>query len=204
MLCWTEVFVKAKESFCGFKEREYSPVVRDETGKILKEIVEKFKPKKILEIGTFIGYSACLMLESSKDCFLTTVEKDEKNVQFAVKNISEMGFEGRFEIVNCDAMEFLKNLKETEIYDLIFLDGPKGQYIKYLPYLEKALKVGGVLVADDILFYGLVNSTGRIEHKHRTIVNNLRKFVAEITNKKEFQTEILEIEDGISISIKKY
>jgi predicted O-methyltransferase YrrM len=190
-----------KEEFQGFESHEYRPIVRDESIEFLQSVIKKHRPKRILEVGTFIGYSASIMLESDAENFVVTLEKDCDNAQNAVKNLTKLGYGGRFEVINCDAYDFLTG-HSVEQFDFIFLDGPKGQYIKYLPYLKNILRTGGILLADDILFYGLVNSTEHIEHKHRTIVNNLRKFIDAITHDDALETQILSIGNGMSVSKK--
>ena len=192
--------MKDKTEFLGYEEHEYNPIIRKKTLELLKELLIKHNPKYILEIGTFIGYSTAVMLETCQDAFVTTVEKDEKNFAFAVQNLTDLGFDGRFQVVNKDAFEFLQKTNKT--YDFIFLDGPKGQYIKYLPIIKKLLRKGGFLVADDVLFYGMVNSSDTIKHKHRSIVNNLRKFLDALKNDDDFKTVVYEFEDGVSVSEK--
>lgn len=194
--------MKSKEEFEGFGDHEYRPIARDKSIEVLEGLIKKNRPKKILEIGTFIGYSASVMLEADKDNFVCTIEKDEKNAKDAVKNLTELGFAGRFEVVCADAMDFLMT-HQDEKYDFIFLDGPKGQYIRYLPYLKKMMNKGAVLLADDILFYGLVRSNEKIDHKHRALVNNLRKFISAIENDDELETVIYDFANGMSESRKK-
>lgn len=191
-----------KEDFVGFESHEYRPIIRSQSMKILQQLVKERKPKNILEIGTFIGYSASVMLDANKDAYLISLEKDKQNAVDAIKNLKEQGFTGRFEVVNCDAFDYLQENSLNQ-FDLIFLDGPKGQYYKYFPYLKKMLKSGGVLVADDVLFYGLVESKEKIEHKHRSLVNNLRKFLALLNDDNEFETVVHHIDNGMSVSIKK-
>lgn len=191
-----------KEKLVGLDKHDYAPMLREESAKLLLEILQEKQPKKVLEIGTFLGYSAALILQTCPNCQLTTIEKSEENAADAKENLKNLGFEARCEVVCCDAMDYLEQTK-NQTFDLIFLDGPKGQYHKYLPYLKKMLKSGGVLIADDILFYGYVKSQEKIEHKHRSIVNNLRKFLGQITTDKDFETKIYEIEDGVSVSVKK-
>lgn len=189
-----------KTDFLGYQEHEYNPIVRKQTEQLLIDLIKKHKPHNILEIGTFIGYSSAVMMETDKDCFVTTIEKDKTNFQFAVQNLENLGFKGRFNAVNEDAYEFLLNSQQK--FDFIFLDGPKGQYIKYLPLLKKLLNLGGILMADDVLFYGLVNSNEKIKHKHRSIVNNLRKFLDAIKNDTDFKTVIYDFEDGVCVGEK--
>ncbi|MGN1200970.1 MAG: O-methyltransferase [Candidatus Caccovivens sp.] len=190
--------MKEKEELVGFADKKYRPIIREHSREILLDLVKEIQPKRVLEIGTFIGYSACAMLEAGAK-YVVTIEIDEKNAHDARENLQK--YHGQFEVKNCDAMEYLKVAEDK--FDLIFLDGAKGQYFKYLPYLKKLMNVGGYLVADDILFYGLVKKEGPVAHKHRTIVVNLRKFIDEIENDSDFETKIYEIENGISISKKK-
>lgn len=179
----------------------FVPILRDESSKILQDLCNKNQPKNILEIGTAIGYSGMIMLNASKDGHLTTIEKNEERYALAIKNFDEGGFSDRVDVILGDAMEVLEKFAENNRqFDFIFLDGPKGQYVRYLPYLKKLLSVGGVLFADNIYFRGLVKSEGKIAHKHRTIVNNLRLFIKNLEGDMDLNTQFLDIEDGMSIS----
>lgn len=191
-----------KEKLVGFEKHDYAPMVREKTEKLLIELLKNKKPKRVLEIGTFLGYSASVILNECPECFLKTIEKDNQNALDAKQNLETLGFTGRFDIVCCDAIDFLQQANK-EKYDFIFLDGPKGQYYKYYPFLKGLLNKGGVLMADDIMYYGLVKSDEKIVHKHRSIVNNLRKFLQMITTDNEVETIVYDFEDGVSISIKK-
>lgn len=193
--------MKKKEEFFGYENHDYNPIIRPQSQDLLVSLLKENKPKQILEIGTFIGYSCALMLETCPDTFVTTIEKDKQNHEYAVKNLEDLGFIGRYNAINCDAMDFLMQDKNSR-FDLIFLDGAKGQYHKYLPYLKEMLCKGGILVVDDVMFYGLVQSDGKIAHKHRSIVNNLRKFLDMLKNDADFDTQIFEFEDGVSVSRK--
>ena len=193
--------MKKKEEFFGYENHDYNPIIRPQSQDLLVSLLKENKPKQILEIGTFIGYSCALMLETCPDASVTTIEKDKQNYEYAIKNLEDLGFMGRYKAINCDAMDFLIRDKNSK-FDLIFLDGPKGQYYKYLPYLKEMLCKGGILVVDDVMFYGLVQSDGKIAHKHRSIVNNLRKFLDMLKNDADFDTQIFEFEDGVSVSRK--
>ena len=189
-----------KEEILSFARKNWVPVLRDKSADFLCKLIKDEKPQKILEIGTCIGYSGILMLENSENSTLITIEKDENKVLEAKKNFEQAKLSGRVEIINADAKEYIKQLeKQQEKFDFIFLDGPKGQYINYLPVLKKLLSVNGILVADDIFYHGLV-SGGYPKHKHRTIVFRLREFIESITTDTDFETIILDLEDGISVS----
>ena len=92
-----------------------------------------------------------------------------------------------------------KLLNENKKYDMIFLDGAKGQYINYLQTLAKLLKDDGVIFADNVLLHGMVESDKKIPHKKRTMVVNLRKYL-EVVNSYPYKTELIRLEDGIAIT----
>ena len=133
---------------------------------------------------------------------MTTVELNPQNAQNALTNLKKLGFEDRVKVVCSDALDFLKTLGDDQMFDFVFLDGAKGQYIKYLPYLKSHLNAGGVLFADDVLFYGMVTSHEKIAHKHRSIVNHLRDFLQTLQDDNDFETKIYDFDDGVSVSIK--
>ena len=193
--------MERKEDFKGFNKDEYVPILRDESISFLFRLVQKLEPKNILEIGTYIGYSASIMLTASLNSKLETVEIKEENASLARENLKEFGDRA---VVCCDEAKNLieKLCQDKKKYDFIFLDGPKGQYIRYFPILKELLNVNGYLVADNVYFHGMVKMEGKIPHKHRSIVNNLRKFIDAISTDKDFETKIFEIGDGISVSKK--
>lgn len=177
------------------------PIVRPKTLDLLLDTIKEVKPNSILEIGTATGYSACNMLKVC-DAKLTTIELNPENQARAKANVERLGLTNRVEFLLGDAKQVLKDLVEkTNKYDFVFLDGPKGQYVNYLPDLEKLLNVGGVIFADDVLFYGLVKGDKYVPHRKRTIVVNLRKYLKEVENK-PFSSQLIEIEDGVCISKK--
>ncbi len=192
------------EELKNFAKENNVPILREESGHILSDLIKKERPKRILEIGTAIGYSGILMLLASEECFLTSVEKNEKRVRKAKENFEKAGMQNRVKLIEGDAMEIVKSLENAgEKFDFVFLDGPKGQYEKYLPYLKKMLIKGGILFADDVYLHGWVKGDDIPPHKHRAMVMALRRFIKNISLDEELETQILDIEDGISISRKK-
>ena len=87
----------------------------------------------------------------------------------------------------------------NEKFDLIFLDGPKGQYLRYLPIIKNLLAEKGILFADNILLGGLIYDESRVNHKNRTMVRNMKGFLKQIKCDKCFSCETYEIEDGFAI-----
>lgn len=177
------------------------PIMRKETAKFLCTLIALNKPKNILEIGTAVGYSGSLMLKySTKDTKLTTVEIDQKNAEIARKNFKAQNFEKRAMIFVGDAEEIIP--LSSGKFDFIFLDGPKSKYGEFLPYLKKMLAVNGVLVCDNVLFRDYISGNKKNPHRMQTIVNNMREFLDVLTCDKDFFTQVFEVDDGISVSIK--
>lgn len=178
----------------------YIPIIRDNTAQALINVCKEKNPKKVLEIGTAIGYSGLLMLQNCQ-AFLYTIEKDEQRLAEAEKNFKLFGQEARVKLILDDALIALEKLcNDNEKFDLIFLDGAKGQYIKYYPLIKKLLNHDGVLFTDNIYMHGMVKSEGKIAHKHRSMVVNLRKYIELLKNDKDFTTNFYDIDDGYSIS----
>lgn len=186
------------EKMLSFARENYIPVMLDETRNLLQRLSEENKPKRILEIGTAIGYSGIIMLTSSPEAHLNTIEIDEKNAETARANFIEAGVYDRVNIFVGDAREIVTQL--TGRYDFIFLDGPKGQYDSFLPYLTDVLEVGGLLVCDNVLYKGLVEHVPEHRHKHITIARNLNKFLNDLNRDKRFSTRLYRIGDGVTVS----
>jgi len=178
------------------------PVLRNQTAKILELVTDLVKPLEILEIGTAIGYSGSLMLKSGDpNSNLTTIEKDADSYKIAKENFAKVGLKNRVTLFNDDAIVVLPKL--TKKFDLIFLDGPKGQYIKYLPFLLSLLSPNGVMVADNVLYRGMILDDNLADKRNETIVKRMREFLLELQNNPILKTIVLEIEDGVSITLNK-
>ncbi|MGN1066212.1 MAG: O-methyltransferase, partial [Candidatus Fimimonas sp.] len=137
-----------------FARERYIPVMLDDTKELLFETVKNACPLRILEIGTAIGYSGIVMLSAAPNATLNTIELDENVAKMAKENFAKAQMSHRVNLFVGDAREIVTQL--TGEYDLIFMDGPKGQYEVFLPYLTDVLKVGGTLVCDNVLYKGLV------------------------------------------------
>lgn len=183
-----------------YARQNYVPVMLDDTAQLLKKLVKEYQPNNILEIGTAIGYSGIIMLDASKNAHLNTIEKDENSIALAKQNFTNAGIMDRVTIFSGDACEIVRSL--TGQYDFIFLDGPKGQYLEFLPYLKSVLKVGGVLVCDNVLYKGLVENLPPAGHKHVTIARNLDKFLKVLFHDSDFDSQLMRIGDGVTVSVR--
>lgn len=180
---------------------EKIPIIMDDTLEEIRKILIEKKPKKILEIGTAIGYSAmCFSEYLDADGKIDTIERDEERVIEARKNIKKVEVESKINILEGDAVEILPKMNEK--YDIVFIDAAKGKYPFFLAEAMRMLNERGIIIADNILYKGYVMSDYN-KHKQRTAVRNLREYIKEVTENKELETEILEVGDGLAISRKK-
>lgn len=177
----------------------YIPVILDDSKEELINLVRQIKPKRILEIGTAIGYSGSLMLNEEKGAVLDTIELLEERQCEAKANFEKFGVASRVNSYLGDAMEMIPNIIKGKTYDLIFIDGPKSKYKQYLDLVKDNIAVGGYVFCDNVLFRGMVMNGKKPPHKFRTIVVGLRKFLDYIQNNSDFCTEIKEKGDGIAI-----
>ena len=190
------------EQIINYAKENHVPIVRPKTLEILLEKIKSHGATKILEIGTAIGFSGAQMLYANEKATLVTIEKYEKSFEIAKSNFERLRLSSRVNQILGDAKDVLGDLiKNNYKFDFIFLDGPKGQYLWYLPLLNTLLVDGGIIFADDVLFRGLVQGNDWPKHRTRTLVLNLRKYLEDV-QKTPFTSEIIDIEDGICITTK--
>ena len=178
------------------------PVIRPQMQSLLKLLLAVNRPERILEIGTAIGFSALLMSEyAPAGCRITTIEKYEKRIPAARENFRLAGKEELITLLEGDAAGILKELDES--YDLIFMDAAKGQYHHFLPDVLRLLRVGGLLVSDNVLQDGdIMESRFAVKWRTRTIHARLRAYLSELKHNERLETAILQDGDGIAVSVK--
>ena len=177
---------------------EHIPIIMDDTLEIMEKYLTKIKPKRILEIGTAVGYSAmCFTNFLSDDGKIDTIERDVDRIKEAKDNIKKVGVDDKINIFNGDAVEILPTLNEK--YDAVFIDAAKGKYPFFLKESLRMLNPNGIIFADNILYKGYVMSDYN-KHKQRTAVRNLREYIKEVSENPNLETEILEVGDGLAIS----
>lgn len=184
------------------------PIIRKETQGVIRFLLSLQKPRRILEVGTAIGFSALFMSEySPKDCRITTIEKVPMRLVDARRNLIDVRFPNRDKVTmkEGEALDILKELVEAkEEYDFIFLDAAKAQYMNFLPELMKLITEGGLLITDNVLQDGtVINSRYSITRRDRTIHTRMREYLYTITHMDELETLILPIGDGIALSYRK-
>lgn len=190
------------------KIREYGvqngvPIIRDDVAQLLDILVRASSPKRILEVGTAIGYSSILMAMAMAEVGrIDTVEISTDMVALARENILQAEKQDVIRVIAGDALEVLPCLSSE--YDLIFIDGAKGHYLNLYDDIKRLLKSGGLLVCDNVIFQGkILNAPKDTPRKFRTIVTNMREFLEILCTDKQFETTILETGDGVSLSYRK-
>lgn len=182
---------------------DHIPIIMDDTLAVIEEELKLFKPKRILEIGTAVGYSAiCFSEFLAEDGKIDTIEREEERVIEAKENIKRAEVEEKINIIQGDAVEILPKLNEK--YDMVFIDASKGKYPFFLKEALRMLAPTGVIFADNVLYKGYVLSDYN-KHKQRTAVRNLREFLRELNElqeNKQFDVKVLEVGDGLAIAKK--
>lgn len=180
----------------------YVPIIRKEMQSFLKLLLAMQKPKRILEVGTAVGFSAILMAEYNPyPCEIVTIENYEKRIPIARENFIRAKKEQQITLIEGDATEVLKTLEEP--FDMIFMDAAKGQYINFMPDILRLLKKDGVLVSDNVLQDGdIIESHFVVTRRNRTIHKRMREYLYELTHREDLVTAILPIGDGITVSTK--
>ena len=189
------------ENIKQYAEKYSVPILRPQTSDLIAEFVAKENPKKILEIGTAIGYSGIIMLNSCV-ANLTTIEHNKQYIKQAKRNFKEQHLQKRVKILDGDCLVILANLASQEkfrnSFDIIFLDGPKAQYGNMLELIILLLKKGGTLIVDDVLFHQNLNDSKKVSRRFKTIENRLNNFIENCKNHPKFSNfELKTIEDGI-------
>lgn len=175
------------------------PIITDEGINFINQIIKISKVKKVLEIGTAIGYSAINMALKNK-ILITSIERNDEMYQIAKENIEKAGLQNSIELINKDALD----IDETKLssYDLIFIDAAKAQSVNFFNKFKCLLNDGGLIVTDNLLFHDLVDQKAETRNLRQLIrkIDNFNKFVVE---QKDFETYLYQIGDGMSLSIKR-
>lgn len=175
------------------------PVVQPETAKFLEFMVSMKKPLRILELGTAIGFSSILMYEASgNNPEIITIERDPKMIELAKVNLEKFNLQHKIKIEEGECLEVLERLEEP--FDLIFMDAGKGHYNHFLPHCLRLLKEDGIIIADNVLFRGMVASDDLVKRRKITIVKRMRTYLDMVSNDDSLITSVIPMGDGIAIT----
>lgn len=188
------------ESIKKLALENHVPIIMDDTLNKIEELLKESRPKRLLEIGTAVGYSA-ICFEKYVELKIDTIEQDEDRILEAEKNIKELNLNNKINLIKGNAVEILQNMvieNEEDKYDFVFIDASKS---KYPIFLEEALRLttkNAIIVADNVLYKGYVLGDYN-KHKQRTAVRHLREFLQMIKENEKLKSEILEVGDGLAV-----
>lgn len=175
------------------------PITLDDTLSFLLQTIDENNVKQILEIGTAIGYGCIAMAENTNCEHIDSLEIDTNRHQIAEENIKNKNLIKKISTYLIDAKEFLTNCNKK--YDLVYLDGPKGQYINYLPLIVKILNPNGIIFADNLNFHGMVTGEIPVTKGCRSMIKGLKNYITEVTTNPIFKTKIFkDIGDGVGVT----
>lgn len=179
------------------------PIIPHETVVFLNLLLGQLKPKQILEIGTAIGFSSSLMAQHvGENGQVTTIDRYEKMFQEAKVNYEKQGITDKVTLLEGDAADILPTLNGP--YDLIFMDSAKSKYYDFLPECMRLLKVGGMLIVDDVLQGGtILEPKENIPRKVRTIHRKLNLFLDVVMKHPSIESSLLPLGDGLLLIVKK-
>ena len=178
--------------------QNHIPIIMDDTLETINSLLSNMKINRILEIGTAVGYSAiCFTKYLTENGKIDTIERDTERVKEAFENIKKAEVEDKINIYEGDAVEILPTLNEK--YDVVFIDAAKGKYPFFLHEATRLINENGIILADNVLYKGYVLSDYN-KHKQRTAVTHLREYLKEVQENPKFDTQILDVGDGLAVS----
>lgn len=176
------------------------PILLEPSTVVLKQAARDKRPSRVLEVGTAIGYSSLLIAqEMLAGGQLISIDTDSERQKIAAQFLAQAERGLDIEFVTGDACEVIGDLDGH--FDFVFIDAAKGQYVKYLTALLPLLQSGAVIVADNVLFRGWVESGIKPPRRYRTIVKRLQEYLAIVRDKELFDTRIYDCGDGLAVSI---
>lgn len=178
------------------------PIIRRSMQSLLCFLIRSRRPARILEIGTAVGFSAMLMGEYHAKARIDTIEKVPIRIEAAKKNFEKNKKESQIHLYEGDAIEILQQFaKEKRMYDFIFMDAAKGQYLNFLEPILQMLTKDGMLVTDNVLQDGdIIQSRYAVTKRDRTIHKRMREYLFTLTHSEQLNTIILPVGDGVSLT----
>ncbi|WP_068674413.1 O-methyltransferase [Oceanobacillus sp. Castelsardo] len=177
------------------------PIMDQVSMHFVTQIIQIKKPKRILEIGTAIGYSALRMHDACPKSQIVTIERDDVRYKQAIQNIKHLNKEKNIDVIFGDALEKLEELMDKEEkFDLIFIDAAKGQYQRFFELSLPLLNSDGLIITDNVLFRGYVANPEVSPKRYEKMVEKIIKYNDFLMNQPEFNTSIIPIGDGVALS----
>lgn len=178
------------------------PIIPHETVVFMQYLLKQLQPKKILEVGTAIGFSASLMALLSREAHITTIDRYDLMIKAAKENIAALGLNERITLLEGQASEILPSLASA--FDFIFMDSAKAKYLDFLPDCLRLLTPTGTLMVDDVFQGGtILADDAAIPRKNRAIHRKLNAFLDTVHEHPQLESSLLPLGDGVILITKK-
>jgi len=184
----------------GFAKEYHIPIMELAGIETMLQLLRIQQSKKILEVGTAIGYSALRMAEALPNAKVVTIERDLERFQLAEEFINRSNNWEQISLIKGDALEVEDIVSEYAPFDAIFIDAAKGQYKKFFEIYSKYLKKDGMIITDNVLFKGLVCETEIESKRTRNLVKKIDDFNQWLMSHPDYFSVILPVGDGVAIS----
>lgn len=177
----------------------HRPIIQNEVAQFIKVILNIARPKKILEIGTNVGFSSIFMCKAL-DCNvdILSIEIDNDIYNEALLNIKNFGCDNSIRLINDDANNALDYINENG-FDMAFIDASKGHYEEFFDKILKILSSDGIIICDNVLYKGMIANDELVERRKKTIVKRMRNFLEYISTDDRFEASIIPIGDGVAL-----
>ncbi len=177
------------------------PIITKDSLETVLTLINAISAKKILEIGTAIGYSSsCFVINSDRK--IDTIERNQEMVKIAEENIKKLNLEKQVNIIYSDALEIDNELLSKD-YDVLFIDAAKAQSIKFFNKFSSLVKDDGIIITDNILFHGCVENQEGLSKNVKNMVKKIDEYNKFLFEHEEYDTYFLECGDGLAVSKKK-
>lgn len=191
---------KRNESFLAeieaFARQENIPIIQHEVVAYFRVLLQTIQPKAILEVGTAIGFSALLMAENVPTASITTIDRNPEMIELAKKNFEKYDSRHQISLLEGDAADILSTLNQE--FDFVFLDSAKSKYIVFLPEILRNLKVGGIIIIDDVFQGGdIAKPIEEVRRGQRTIYRGLHKLFQATLDHPDLSASLIPLSDGL-------
>lgn len=179
------------------------PIIDAPSMHFIKQLIRIHQPKRILEVGTAIGYSALCMHEAFPEAEIISIEKSDEMYEAAQENIKSYAKNDGINVIKGDALTILDEFSKDESFDFVFIDAAKGQYERYFQMIDPLVPSGGLIISDNILFRNYVAGVQEeLPKRFQSLVKKLKLYNENMMNHEAYHSSIIPIGDGLLISVK--
>lgn len=179
------------------------PIMDKISVEFIKQLIRIHQAGTVLEIGTAIGYSALHFASVNDNIHVTTIERNEEMFHYALKHIERYNKAHQIRPIFKDALEAFDEVSDKE-YDILFIDAAKAQSLKFFELYSPLVRKGGLIITDNILYHDFVGNIEIVRSRNiKQMVRKIEKYNTWLSENTAYDTNFIDIGDGMSISVKK-